>query len=94
MIGRTPPLRTAPLFHSVEQGIAAIEAKYGVTIGREGWNVEELSRVHESLALLGRKEREELKGVHLARASTPTLLLSRCAGRCLGAGETTDDRLV
>jgi hypothetical protein len=72
MIGRTPPPRAAPLFTSVEQGIAALEAKYGVTVGREGWSVEDLSRVHESLALLGAKEREELKGVHLAREASPS----------------------
>ena len=72
MVGRLPPPRSSMSFKSAEQGIAALESKYKVTIAREGWSLEEVARLHESLALLGGKEREELKGVHLRREHSPS----------------------
>ncbi|MDP2342643.1 MAG: hypothetical protein Q8O67_16920 [Deltaproteobacteria bacterium] len=67
-VGPLPgPRAASSTFATVEEGIAALESTYGVRVVPEGWTAEELSRVHESLALMGPKEAAALKGVELRR---------------------------
>ncbi len=70
-MGAVPPPRTSSsTFKSEAEAIKAIEHDYGVTVAGS-FSLEELSRVHESLALVPLKERAALKGVKLEREPAP-----------------------
>jgi hypothetical protein len=86
-MGHVPPPRTPQsTFATTADAIAAIERDYGVKVNGT-FSLEELSRVHESLALVPAKDRAALRGVALEREATapPTHQQARSDGGTIAA---------
>jgi hypothetical protein len=84
-MGRLPPPRSgASTFKDVAQATQKLEREFGVTV-RGDFSLEELSRVHESLRLMGKVEKAAMKGVELRREAQPSATIAERHGDGVGA---------
>jgi hypothetical protein len=67
-MGAVPPPRSpSSTFKTVDEAVTALEHDFGAKVDRRSFSLEELSRVHESLALVPKKDRAALQGVEFVR---------------------------